>query len=492
MYIYLFISAIFTGVTSIILGTLVYFGDTKNKINKLFGIMCLFLAIWSFGYFFPIVQDNKELSLLSFRLLHVGALFIAPSHFHFTCVFLGIGEQKKKFIIFGYLINLFFLFFIPTRFFIEDIVPKGNFVYWAEPGIAYHFWLALWMSYVAGFVYLFFSYIKKTTGIYKQQIKYLWIGSMITFGGGITNFLLFYDINIPPYANILAAAQSIILAYNIILQQFRKEVELRKELQEKNQKLESIIIQQSDFIAASTHELRTPLSIVDVYLKGLKKFLPKKTTAEQFYDTTCKAVQKLINLARRILDVQLHDRNRVELKLEKINTEKFLRSIYTEINKTATEKVITLQFKNKLKKKIEIEIDQTQISHVIRDLLANALKFVPKNGTGKIILQVEELDSDNIKISVIDNGCGVPKNTKQIIFEKFRSNHMSDGNGMGLGLYLCKKIIELHQGKIWHEDNHKGGSIFQIQLPKKLPFQKSSDLLSQTRPTVKFIPKLVD
>lgn len=64
MYVFLFASALFIGIVSTILGTLVYFGERQNRINQTFGLVCFFLALWSFGYFFPIVQHSKELSLL--------------------------------------------------------------------------------------------------------------------------------------------------------------------------------------------------------------------------------------------------------------------------------------------------------------------------------------------------------------------------------------------------------------------------------------------
>lgn len=220
MYIFLFISTIFNGLVSTIAGSIVYFKHPHNSINKAFAIFCLCVAIWAFGYFFPLTQNSKELSLISFRLLHIGAVFIAVANAHLVCAVLGLLKEKKKLIIGGYLINVVFLCLIPTQLFIVDVVPKYDFNYWANPGIAYHFWLAFFQGYLIYTVYLLISYYKKSVSIKKSQMKYLLIGEIIGGIAGSTNFFLFYDINIIPYPLILTSTLFIAVAYVIIRYRF--------------------------------------------------------------------------------------------------------------------------------------------------------------------------------------------------------------------------------------------------------------------------------
>ena len=221
LYIFLFISAVFNVIVGSVIGIIIYLKDKKNVVNRTFAVFCFFITTWSMGYFFPIVQNSESLSLLSFRLLHVGAAFIAVAHFHFVCAVLDIVKEKKKYIIFAYLFNLLIvLFFIPTKLFISEVVPKGDFNYWANVGIAYKIWLAVWLSYVVASVYLLYAAYKKTKGIKKQQIKYILIGDMMTFGTGSMNYFLFFDINVTPYLTIFASGQMFSIFYIIVRYRF--------------------------------------------------------------------------------------------------------------------------------------------------------------------------------------------------------------------------------------------------------------------------------
>ncbi|MCX6807684.1 MAG: ATP-binding protein [Patescibacteria group bacterium] len=101
---------------------------------------------------------------------------------------------------------------------------------------------------------------------------------------------------------------------------------------------------------------------------------------------------------------------------------------------------------------------------VINNLFINAIKFA---GNGKlVILKMSILEKKNsLLISVIDNGPGIPDKEKDRVFDKFHGDDTSKGKGLGLGLYICKRIVELHKGKIWVEDNPDGGAIFKMVLP---------------------------
>ena len=359
-----------------------------------------------------------------------------------------------------------FLFFVPTSFFIKDVVPKFDFAYWAEPGILYHIWLALWITYIVGFLYLLFTHLKKTTGTQRQQVKYLLIGNIITFTCGSTNFLIFYDINVVPYLTILVTMHIIFFAYNVVLRQFRRETEIKKALKIQNKEMQKLLDQQSDFIAASGHELRTPANVASLYMSTLETKL-KDDKTKKYFSAANASIRKLISLIQRLLEIQHHDRNKIKLGLKKTDIKEFMQEACVDIKPIAKEKSITIHCDNKLKEKTELNIDPIQIRQVIQNLVTNAIKFVPKDGTGAITIQLKT-ENRNIIISVFDNGCGVPEKTKEIIFDKFRSNHILDGNGIGLGLYLCKKIMELHKGKIWCEDNPEGkGAVFRVRIPQR-------------------------
>ena len=466
LYGFLGASVLLNGVASIIAGALVYLENRKNIVNKTFAIFCFFMAFWSFGYFFPLVQYSEKLSLLSFQLLHVGALFIAVSHLAFVCAFLGI--KRRKAVMIGYLINLIVLFFIPTKFFISSVVPKFDFNYWADIGLLYSVWLIIFQCYILYSVYLLVTFYRKSTGIQKRHIMYILLGDVITFSFGSTNFFLFYNINIAPYLTIFASAQVIAFAYIIVMRQLKKKIDGQtKALKTQNKEMKKVLDQQSDFIAASGHELRTPANVASMYMSVLEKKLEDDKT-KKYFSSANTAIRKLISLIKRLLEIQHHDHDKIKLDLKETDIQEFMQEAYIDIKPIVKEKSITIHYDNKLEEKTELNIDPVQIRQVIQNLITNAIKFVPKDGTGAITIQLKT-ENKNIIISVTDNGCGVPEKTREIIFDKFRSNHILDGNGIGLGLYLCKKIMELHKGKIWCEDNSEGkGTVFRFLLPADL------------------------
>ncbi len=216
MYSFLLLGTIFNTIVGIISGIFTYSRDPQNPINRTFAIFCFFMSLWAAMYFFPAVPYDKNLSELSFRMLHIGAIFIAVAHFHFVACLLKIQEQYKYYIRFGYLINLCFVCTVPTTLFIEEVVFKFDFGYWANTGILYHFWLAIWMGYILLSLIVLAQNYSKHTGIRQRQIAYVLIGDVLTFGFGSTNFFLFYDINIVPTLNVLASGQMILFAYVVI------------------------------------------------------------------------------------------------------------------------------------------------------------------------------------------------------------------------------------------------------------------------------------
>ena len=95
MNFFLFVSALVNGIAALIAGTIIYFRKQNHLIHQTFAVFCFALAFWAFGSFWPLVADSFELSFLSFRILHVGAFFLAIANFHFICAILGITRKNK-------------------------------------------------------------------------------------------------------------------------------------------------------------------------------------------------------------------------------------------------------------------------------------------------------------------------------------------------------------------------------------------------------------
>ena len=236
-----------------------------------------------------------------------------------------------------------------------------------------------------------------------------------------------------------------------------------KALQKKIQEINELVQQQSDFIAVTAHELRTPLSIATFQLSDLQS--SKKLSRDVKEDL--KVVDtSLINLKRltdKLFAVQQYDLNKVELNLEKVDLHSFLQSLCKDFSSIMKHHNLDCSHTSGVKPNTYVRIDQSQFRQVLHNLLNNAAKFTPKGGN---IVVEGKTEKSLVTIKISDSGEGIPDDLKKAIFEKFRTKKA--GAGIGLGLYLCKKIVELHKGKIWVEDNDMGGASFCLSL-KKLP-----------------------
>ncbi|MCK5605213.1 hypothetical protein KAR91_25200 [Candidatus Pacearchaeota archaeon] len=232
-----------------------------------------------------------------------------------------------------------------------------------------------------------------------------------------------------------------------------------KELKKRLKEIKELLEQQSDFIAVTAHEFRTPLSIA---IFQLEEVLGKQTVkTEKELRVIDNSLTNLKNLTGKLFDVQQYDLKKVPLNAEKIEIVKFIKDIHKDFQLTVKKKGINFVLKNKLKNKAYLNIDKAQIRQVFHNIINNAYKFTDEKGT--IELQMES-KAKHILIKISDSGKGIPDTMKKTVFKKFKTR--KPGSGIGLGLYICKKIMQLHKGKIWVEDSPLGGAAFYLQLNK--------------------------
>jgi|GEM_PF-2008506 len=237
----------------------------------------------------------------------------------------------------------------------------------------------------------------------------------------------------------------------------KKTKQLKKKIEEVNELLK----QQSDFIAVTAHEFRTPLSIAMYQLDEVmdsnrsdKKRLEDLSVIEN-------SLKNLKGLMQKLFTVQQYDLNKVAVRMEKTSMREFVEDVYSEFALIMKEKGIDFSLNLQTDGPLNALIDKAQFRQVFHNLLNNAFKF---SSVGNKVV-IEEASTDSmITIRVSDSGEGIPDNLKKSIFEKFRTKNA--GAGIGLGLYLCKKIVELHKGKIWVEDSALGGASFCVRLKR--------------------------
>lgn len=230
------------------------------------------------------------------------------------------------------------------------------------------------------------------------------------------------------------------------------------------------------FFTNVSHEFRTPLSLIisqiELLLNGNTVSLAVRNQINKVYKTTFQ-MQNLIN---ELLDFQKAEQKQACLNVSEQDLIPFLRNIYIFFEEKAQTNQIRYSFST-LKDSIPCWFDPKQLQKVVSNVLSNAFKFTPVQGSIELVADVVD---EQIVIKVIDSGIGIDKKDLSTIFERYyqASNSFLSSQkefSTGLGLALCKEIIELHHGKIQVESKLNYGSIFIITLlPGKLHFEKDA------------------
>ncbi len=230
-----------------------------------------------------------------------------------------------------------------------------------------------------------------------------------------------------------------------------------------------------DFVSMAAHELRTPLTAIAGYLYYLDEELKGKITTDQktYLERITISTKQLQSLVENLLDATRIERGTLSLELKEESWEKIVSGVVETFNDFAKQKSLTLKYDKPLTPLPHVNVDRFRISEVISNLLSNAVNFTPPKGTVTIRVFLKE---NNLVTEISDTGIGIPADSLAHLFTKFYrvSGVLSEGSkGTGLGLFISKAIVELHQGKIWVESSWGKGSSFYFSLPALLPKQRT-------------------
>lgn len=229
----------------------------------------------------------------------------------------------------------------------------------------------------------------------------------------------------------------------------------------------------SEFLASMSHELRTPIhSILSVARLGLKRAnSSSREKLESYFEMIVTSGDQLLELLSDLLDLSTLESSGACYSLGEYDLAKDLEKVVAEFKVPMDERGISLSCKS-LVCPAAARYDRTKIYQVLRNLLANAMKFTaPRKGVA-VVLKKDylEINGDQYaawKVMVIDQGIGVEKNELESVFGKFvkGSKTCTGTGGVGLGLSICKRIVEDHHGIIWAEQNEAEGTTFCFLLP---------------------------
>jgi two-component system phosphate regulon sensor histidine kinase PhoR len=227
----------------------------------------------------------------------------------------------------------------------------------------------------------------------------------------------------------------------------------------------------NDFINNMTHELKTPIATVSAAVEALQHFdaLEDRKKSRDYLDISRRELNRLSGLVGKVLSMAVEERRDLELRPEAVDVVRLIEDLL-EKHRIRTEKPLQLRFEHDLETAV-VRVDKTHFTNAINNLIDNAIKYSPSEADVLIRCAREQ---DWLRISVKDNGIGIPKEYQQCIFERFfRVPHgdLHEVKGFGLGLSYVKKIIEKHGGKIQVVSDLRGGSEFIVQVPACCSFE---------------------
>lgn len=215
-----------------------------------------------------------------------------------------------------------------------------------------------------------------------------------------------------------------------------------------------------DFINMASHELKTPLTTIKVFVQVLGKKLSQKKDKDSagLMQKIDSQLNQLTTLVGELLDVTRMQKGRLKVEKQKFYVRELAENIVSDLQATTDHKLI-LDWHTKL----PIYADKEKIRQVLTNLITNAIKYSPEKS--KIYIGSRKSHT-NLEVFVQDFGMGIPKSQQEKIFERF---YQVKGNstypGLGLGLYISSQIIQQHKGKLWVDSKEKKGSTFYFSLP---------------------------
>ncbi len=225
--------------------------------------------------------------------------------------------------------------------------------------------------------------------------------------------------------------------------------------------------QQDAFLNAMTHELKTPIASIKLYLETLKMRDVAEDKKREFYDVMLADSNRLLTTVEQVLQAsRTREKSRLlnisEIELNDL-LEESIKIIKTRHN--LDENVIKF---NESAEDVTISGDRSELQTVFTNLLDNAVKYSDEKA--KVSVRIKNTNDRNVEVLIKDNGIGLEPAQLKRIFKRFyrvTSLTMQEKKGTGLGLAIVQSVIKKHGGKIWADSKGEGkGSVFIVQLPK--------------------------
>jgi signal transduction histidine kinase len=515
------ISTLITAFVSLFLGISVYSRERKSKLNFSWLLASLFISVWALSLFGVVFSKTRDNAWLWQHVLDFSAILIPVLFLNFVLVLIKKDKKLLWLRIISLIVSIALIVLSFTKFFKVDVSPKFDLNYWIDPGVLYFLFPLVFVIFsILSISITLKEYYKTDDKLLKRQLQYIFWAQVFGWGGGVTNFFpqLF---KVYPFGNYLVILYVIFISYAalkhhlfnikiiatemltfgvwiflsvrfalsetlndfiingfllvfivffgvLLIRSVIKEVELRERVKrayeiekQARKEVEQVTEAKTQFIMATQHHLRTPLTSMIGYLDLIFP-LKLKTTLLKFQVST----KRLIRVVNTLLDISQFQLGKKVVSLKPgIRFENLIKEVVEELQFEVKIRDLYLNYE---KKGVvpAINADPEKLKVALFNIIDNGIKYTQKGG---LKVKLEKVGS-NVQLSIKDTGMGIkPDQAKKLFKEAFSRGSGAKkayGLGRGIGLYVTAHIIKGHNGKIWAESEGKGrGSTFFIQLP---------------------------
>lgn len=524
------VSGLINALIAISLGFLVIFKNWRDKGNQLFFLMTASLALWGFGYWKWLESLTSSDALFWVKVFSIGSLFIPVFFFHWVLEILGKSRDYRIITLGTYTLCIFVFVFSFTPFFIYGVEQKMIFSFWPIPGILYS--LYLFIVYLSLILFSIFILVKEYFSVpvdsdKRGQILYILVGAILGFGGGATNFPLWYNIPVLPVGTFLVAIFPFLFSYAalkhhlfsfktiateilvffifvallvqavlstslvefilrflffiavsifgyLLIRSVIKEVEAREEIEKlakdlevANVRLKELDQLKSEFVSIASHQLRSPLTAIKGYASLILdgSFGKAPPAIGEAVGKMLDSSSRLVLIIEDFLNLSRIEQGRMKYDFVPTDIEAMVKNVVEELSPTIKTAGLSISFTTDNQSPYKSNLDVGKIKQVIGNIIDNSIKYTPR---GSIQVSLKKSSDNKILITVSDTGIGISKDTLPTLFEKFsraKDAGKTNTTGTGLGLYVAKQMVEAHGGRIWAESDGVGkGSRFKVEL----------------------------
>jgi signal transduction histidine kinase len=221
--------------------------------------------------------------------------------------------------------------------------------------------------------------------------------------------------------------------------------------------------QMEAFLQIAAHDIKSPLSVIREGVNMIREENALSGLPKILLDTSARQAEIMHELVTELLDIHRMESGKSAEEIELIEIKDVLRRAVEEMTPQLQKKQGTVRWEGDLRT-AAVEVNVFRMRQVIRNLLGNAIRYMPEGSA--IVIRLEAAPKDTVRVHIDNSGPCIPQEKLKTIFDKFTQSSIRDHKlGHGLGLVICKNIIQSFKGRIWASNLHPQGASFSFELP---------------------------